>query len=170
MILQKLLAFIDHMVGTVGKLTSWLIIFLIFEMTYDVIARYLFNAPTKWSFDISTMILATLIIVGMPFVSFEKGHVSVDIIKGRFHHKLQLVIDLFFTLVMFFPLMYVLLISAWRFMIRSWVIKEFSTVSYWEPVLYPLRTIVFIGIVLLALEGIVQFIRNFHLLLTGKEL
>ncbi len=46
---------IDRTVGEwSGKMFCWLIIPLVGGLTYEVIARYLFTAPTIWAYDITS--------------------------------------------------------------------------------------------------------------------
>ena len=44
---------IDKFSKIVGNVGCWILIPLIFAMTYEVIARKLFLAPTIWAYDIS---------------------------------------------------------------------------------------------------------------------
>ena len=39
-----------------GKTVRWLIFPLVFGSTYEVLARYGFNAPTLWAYDLSYML------------------------------------------------------------------------------------------------------------------
>ena len=39
-----------------GKITAWLIVPLILALTYEVVARYFFDAPTIWAYDVTFMI------------------------------------------------------------------------------------------------------------------
>ena len=41
----------------VGKLGAWLILPMVGALVYEVVSRYIFNAPTIWAYDI-TYILA----------------------------------------------------------------------------------------------------------------
>ena len=34
-----------------GKAVAWLIIPMVGSLVYEVVARYLFNAPTEWAYD-----------------------------------------------------------------------------------------------------------------------
>ena len=64
-LLTKMLNFFmknaDRVSGWPGKTAAWLMLPLILELVYDTVARYIFNAPTVWSFDISYMIYRYLV-------------------------------------------------------------------------------------------------------------
>ena len=44
---------IDKFSKGVGNIVCWILVPLIFAMTYEVFARKLFPAPTEWAYDIS---------------------------------------------------------------------------------------------------------------------
>ncbi|MBT7955671.1 MAG: TRAP transporter small permease [Rhodospirillaceae bacterium] len=47
---------------------------------YEVVARYLFNAPTTWSIDISTYAMFWACFLGGAYTLREGGHVAVDVV------------------------------------------------------------------------------------------
>ena len=47
---------IDKFSKIVGNIVCWILIPLIFAMTYEVLARKLFLAPTIWAYDISCLL------------------------------------------------------------------------------------------------------------------
>ena len=52
---------IDKFSKIVGSIVCWILIPLIFAMTYEVLARKLFLAPTIWAYDISRFLYLSLI-------------------------------------------------------------------------------------------------------------
>ena len=52
---------IDKFSKQVGSVVCWILIPLIFAMTYEVLARKLFLAPTIWAYDISRFLYLSLI-------------------------------------------------------------------------------------------------------------
>jgi TRAP-type mannitol/chloroaromatic compound transport system permease small subunit len=70
-----------------GKVVSWINIVLIITITYDVIMRYAFNAPTDWSYTLSYMLGATMFCIGQGYVQKINGHVRVDLLYVKFYPK-----------------------------------------------------------------------------------
>ena len=160
--------YVDLVVENVGKLVSWIIIVLIGAITYDVIMRYAFSAPTIWSFDVSYMLGGTLMLMGLSYAHMRKSHVRVDVIVKSFPPRVRLILELLFTIVFFFPLMAVLLQISYVRMVDSWVIKEVSRLGMWHPSMVPFRIMMFAAFVLLALEGLVQFVANIRRMAKGQ--
>ena len=55
---------IDKFSKIVGSIVCWILIPLIFAMTYEVLARKLFLAPTIWAYDISRFLYGALFMLG----------------------------------------------------------------------------------------------------------
>lgn len=55
---------IDTLNKYIGKAAAWLVPLLILELVYDTIARYVFNAPTEWSYDVTYMLYGAIFMLG----------------------------------------------------------------------------------------------------------
>lgn len=145
---------IDQISEWTGKLASWLVLVLMCAITYEVIMRYLFRAPTVWSYDLSYMIGGSLMALGGAYVLKNKGHVRVDILYLRFSPRRQIVLDIVFTVLLFFPMMIVLLYYSIDHAWFSWVTSECSNIGHWHPPMFPFRAICPVAIFLLLLQGV----------------
>lgn len=152
-----------------AKIVRWIIILLILSISYDVFMRYLFNAPTIWSYALSYMLGATFSALGLAYVHSVSGNVRVDVIYNRFSPKVKQLIDLLFTIVFFFPL-YGLL--AYYFGVNTWkafVIKEYDINSIWYPVVWPYMTAITLGFALLFAQGVATFLRDLKTFMKGGK-
>jgi TRAP-type mannitol/chloroaromatic compound transport system permease small subunit len=152
-------------VRTVSSITDWngkhmcfLAFVLVFTITIDVFLRYIFNAPTKWSYDVTYMIGGTLFLMSISYVLLHRGHVSIDIVRKRFPPKVALAIDIVLHLLLFFPLIGVLFYVGATHAITSIVQRELSNVGFWRPPLYPFRTMIPVAFLLVLLQGLARFI------------
>jgi len=151
---------VEGVVEAVGRGISWIILVLVGAITYDVVMRYVFSAPTIWSFDLSYMLGGTFMLMGLSYAHRYKSHVRVDIIVKQFSPKVRLMLEVLFTAVFFLPLMAVLLQVSFLRMVDAWKIGEISRLGMWHPSMVPFRIMMFVAFVLLALEGIAQLIIN----------
>src|SRR5262245_9574392 len=90
----RLLALIERISGFSGITTAWLVAPLILATVYDVAARYLFNAPTQWAYEIGYMMMGAHALLGMAFTLREGGHIRIDAFTQRFSQTAKAVIDL----------------------------------------------------------------------------
>ncbi len=167
--MHSFLKFIDKTSETAGKLVAWLIIPLVLGLMYEVIARYVFNAPTIWAYDITYMIYGAHFMMGAAYLLYVRGYVRIDVLHRLLPPRWKGGIDACLFLALFFPVMVVLLVKGIDYAAFSWSLKETSTAGAWSPPLYPLKTVLPVAIFLLMLQGVAEFIRALGLAVRGKE-
>ena len=152
-----------------GRIVSIAIPVLIVTVCYDVFMRYIFNAPTSWSYELSYMLGTAVISLGLPYVHYHASHIRVDLIYSRLSAMSRLVLDVFLTVFLFFPLVFmwtrVFGANAWQ----SFVNQEVSYDSMWYPILWPFKLVIFLGFLLLLVQGIATFARDVASLTKGGE-
>jgi TRAP-type mannitol/chloroaromatic compound transport system permease small subunit len=158
---------IDQISRKVAAAASYFLILMMGVVTFEVVARYVFNRPTEWAMEITQFTLLLLAVLGGAYTLLTGGHVNVDIIYGRFTVKTRAVISLFTSLLIFLFLG-VLLWKSWDMFITSFRLNEHSA-SLFAPPLYPVKCLVPIGVCLILLQSIVRFIRYFITAVTGIE-
>ncbi|MGB9699951.1 MAG: TRAP transporter small permease subunit [Thermodesulfobacteriota bacterium] len=142
-----------------GKIFAWLSVPLVLFMSYDVIMRYLFQAPTKWAYEMTWMQYGALFILGGAYALKHKLHVRVDIFYNRWTPRNRAIFDMVTYIVIFFPVFYILVKHSIIYAYYSWEVLECSYISYWQPPVYPIKTVMAVGFVLFTLQGIAEFIR-----------
>jgi TRAP-type mannitol/chloroaromatic compound transport system permease small subunit len=168
--LIKITKFVDIISEKVGKLFSWLLIFLILSMTYEIFARYFFNSPTMWSYDVSYMLSSLILVMGVAWVLAERGHVSVDILYSKFPTRGRAFLDIFFSLVLFFPCWILVIVYMFPEIAFSWSSAEKASVGTWRPMLAPFKTSIFLGLLLFVVQGVIELIKNVKTLISGENL
>lgn len=166
--MRTLLRIIDAISDYTGRAVHYLCAILVVVLTYEVTMRYVFNAPTMWAHQFSMILTGALIAMGWAYVHRYREHVRVDVIYTRFSPRKKAFIDVIGYLLLFFPLLFAVTFDAWKEMWYSWEAHEVMTETYWFPPVGPSRTIVFVGLLLLAFQGVANFIRDLHLLTRGK--
>jgi len=145
----------------VGSLTAFLALPLIIVVVYEVIMRYLLNAPTKWAFEATTILYGCHFVLGFAYTHKHDGHVAIDIFESRLAKKPRAKLRIIVNLLLFFPTMGLLSIGAVRYASDSWQNWERASTS-WAPPLYPFKTIMAIGFCLLFLQGIAKLLEDFR--------
>lgn len=152
----------------VGKLTAYLALPLIIVVIYEVFMRYAFNAPTVWGFEATTLIYGTHFALGFGYTLKYNGHVSIDIFESRLPTRPRTILRIIVNLLLFFPTMGLLAIAGIRYAATSWSNAELASTS-WAPPLYPFKTIMAIGFVLLFLQGVAKLIEDFRSLAESSQ-
>jgi TRAP-type mannitol/chloroaromatic compound transport system permease small subunit len=165
---NRFTALIDDISDATAAFIIYLVVALTLVLGYEIIARYAFNSPTKWAFDISYMLGGTFFLFGQAYALRHRRHVRIDIFSSRFSTRTQAAVDVICYLVFFFPLWIGMLVYLYPYVMFSWSVQERSMQSYWQPLIYPFKTLMPIGLFLLVLQGVADFVRKLMTLL-GKE-
>ena len=157
--IERFLSFIDSINEWGGRIFCFLIIPIIGIVMLEVMLRYVFNAPTIWAHETSTMIFGAHFALGGAYTLLHRGHVNVDILYGRFPPRGQAIIDLI-TSTLFFLFCGLMLWKGAEFAWASILGRE-TSYTVWGPPLYPLKAVIPIAAFLLLLQGLAKFIRDF---------
>src|SRR5690606_16436896 len=124
--MTRFVLFIDRITEWFGKAFAWLILMMAFGMGYEVMVRYLFNAPTSWAFDVSYILYGTLFMMGGAYTLSRNGHVRGDFIYRLWPPKVQASVELVLYFLFFFPGILALIFAGWKYAGRSWRFLEVS--------------------------------------------
>jgi TRAP-type C4-dicarboxylate transport system permease small subunit len=67
----------------IAAASSVLLILMMGLTVADVLGRYLLNSPVKGSTELTELMLAALIFLGLPAATLDREHVTVDLITDR---------------------------------------------------------------------------------------
>jgi TRAP-type mannitol/chloroaromatic compound transport system permease small subunit len=161
---------VDSISEWTGRLIAWLIIPLVGGLSYEVFARYLFDAPTIWAYDTTYMLYGSHFMLGAGYTLLKKGHIRTDIFYNKFSPRLQGTIDATLYLLFFFPGIIYFLWAGAAEAIHSWSLLERSDASPWRPPLYPFKTVIPIAAFLLLIQGVSEFLKSLHAARKGEWL
>lgn len=166
----RTVAVIDAIAEWSGRVFAWLIIPLVVSLTYEVLARYLFGAPTIWAYDLSYMLYGAHFMLGAGYTLLKGGHIRTDIFYQNWSPRTQGKVDALLYLLLFFPGMIFFFWMGTQEGMHSLFIGERSDASPWRPILWPLKLCIPIGAALLLVQGVSEFIKSANLALKGRPL
>ncbi|HEY82436.1 MAG TPA: TRAP transporter small permease subunit [Dehalococcoidia bacterium] len=168
--MRTIIGIIDAISEWTGRIGSWFGVALVGVVTYEVMMRYLFNAPSLWAYEVSVMLGASLYILAFAYTHLHQAHVRVDMIYAHLPPRGKAIIDVLGDIFLFSPFIILLVLNAWDWMWYAWETGERMPITGWYPPAGPLRTIVMLGLALFALQGMAQLVRDFYLLIRNKAL
>lgn len=169
-VLRKILKGIDSISEKAGWFGKWFALLLVFVAAFDAIARHFFNAPTIWAYDTITMAGGTIYMLGASYNMRHDAHTRVDVIYQYLTERRKALLNVIASVILFFPLMGAMLYMAIKWAIRAWKINEVLFNSFWYPPAGPYRTIFAVGLLLLVLQAVANFIRDLHLVIRGEKI
>ena len=152
----------------VGSVFRYLILVLTFVMIWEVFNRYVFDLPTVWAHELTSMVFAVYFLIGGAYALRWNAHISVDILYSKLSRKAQAILDLF-TWSMFYLFCGVLFYKSIDFAWSSVMIMETSN-SVWEPYIWPVKLFLPISALLILLQGVVKTLSDVCIIVTGEPL
>jgi TRAP-type mannitol/chloroaromatic compound transport system permease small subunit len=159
---------IDTIADWSGRIIAWLIIPMTFAVTYEVVARHFFRAPTIWAYDVTYMLYGTHFMLGTAYTLMKVGHVRTDMLYQNWSIRRQNLVDTIGYLFFFFPAMALLLYFGWQEASHAWTIGETSDASPWRPIIYPFKAVIPLTALLLLVQGISEFLKSLYAVRTGR--
>jgi TRAP-type mannitol/chloroaromatic compound transport system permease small subunit len=166
----RLVRIIDKFTDTTGTWVAWLNIPLVLAVSYEVLARYLFDAPTIWSFDVTYMLYGTIFMLGAAYALHKGAHVRTDFFFENWSTRTRNTIDSIAYLVFFFPSLFVFMIVSGNEALYAFDIGETSEQTPWRPILWPFKAVVPLTCLLLLIQGLSETIKSVYAARTGIEL
>jgi len=164
----KILKAIDATNEFVGTAVKWLAPALMVLITIQVFLRYVLARPG----DVLPILMitagATLYVLGWGYVYRHDRHVRVDVFYARWSPRTKALIDVIGSLIWLLPWLVFLAFISGKWAWESYVTAEWWTLTYWRPPLWPMRATIFVGVLLLALQGVAQLFRGFHMLVRNR--
>jgi len=161
---------IDKFTDTTGTWIAWLNIPLVAVVAWEVIARYVFGAPTIWSFDLTYMLYGTIFMLGAAFALHKGAHIRTDFFFEKWSIRTRGVIDSIAYIVFFFPSLFLFLIVSGGEGWYAFEIGETSEQTPWRPILWPYKMVVPLTCLLLMIQGVSETIKSLYAARTGIEL
>ncbi|MGB1212349.1 MAG: TRAP transporter large permease subunit [Pikeienuella sp.] len=181
---RPITAIIDVINYRAGQIIALMMVPLIVVVVFEVFARNSFiilsNAgfeefarslglgPTLWVYDMSRMIAGVMFMAAAGYGLMRGVHIRADFLYRNWSDKTQATVDAALYLLFFIPSMILFTVVASKFWWLAYSTGETLQIdSAWGPLLWPARTAMPIGGVLLLLQGLPEIFRAFHKM--GKE-
>jgi TRAP-type mannitol/chloroaromatic compound transport system permease small subunit len=170
LILKKILIAIDSISKLAASGAKWFAWLLVLVGAYDTISRHFFNAPTIWAYDTLCISGGILYVLGWAYDYLCDSHTRVDLFYRKLSPKKQALMNVISSLFLFFPIVIALLTVSINWAIRAWRINEKMISTFWYPPAAPYRTVFTLGILILLLQGVANFIRDIYFIIRGEPL
>jgi TRAP-type mannitol/chloroaromatic compound transport system permease small subunit len=156
--MRRIVRAIDGISVVTGRILVWWTLLAVAIITYEVVARYVFDRPTNWAHESMTLIFAMQYVLCGAYAHLMQAHVRVDVVYQSRSERAKARLDAL-TALLFFFYMGIMTYTGWWFYWDSQMLREVSFTD-WGPPLYPVKFTVFLGSLLLLLQGLANFARD----------
>ncbi len=166
--MKKILTLIDGTNTWIGKAVSILSIVVAFIITYEIIMRQVFVKPTVWVAEGTVFGCGLLYMLGGAWTLRQDHHVRVDMIYHGLSRRGKALVDCL-TYLAFVLYIAVMIWASWSYVVESVSLRE-TTMSPWNPPIWPIKIAFLLSLVMLFFQQTAKFVRDLHYLVKGEEL
>jgi TRAP-type mannitol/chloroaromatic compound transport system permease small subunit len=159
---------IDKWSKWIGNVVCWITMPLMLAMTYEVLARKLFLAPTMWAYDMSRFFYGALFMLGAGYALSKGVHIRADFLYRNFKVKTQGLIDFWLYLLFYFPGLLAFFYMTTIFVVESIQRGEKGMDTAWMPYMWPIKACLWFGILFLLVQGVSELFKSYYAAKKGK--
>ena len=152
---------IERITTNIGIIAALTLVPLILTTTYEVLARYIFDAPTIWAYEVGYMLTGTHFLLGMAYTLQQGQFIRIDIFSQDMSEKTRALIDICAYSVIL-PLMMWLTYGLTSYLISGFIKNERTGQSAMNMAVWPFRIVFLIAFTLLALQVYAEIIKSFE--------
>ena len=155
-------------INRIAEWCSYLFLLAVIITGYEVVARYVFNAPSVWVHETIVMLVGVCFSVGGFVVLHDKAHITITALYDAVPETVRRLFDVLIALV---SLAYLsgLSYAAWVVAKQAWKLGETSGTAWNPPLPIVLKTALFISAVIMALIVIQQLLDAVRRLRGGAQ-
>ena len=149
---------IDWICIKVGRLAMYMVFVMMFILILSFVTRNLINIPLMWIIEMTQFIITGYYLLGGGYSMIMGDHVRMDLVYSKLSDRNKAKMDVFtsFFLVFYLITLFYGSISSLIYTIET---KQ-KLFTAWAPYVWPIKTIMLIGILLMLLQSISMFFKD----------
>jgi TRAP-type mannitol/chloroaromatic compound transport system permease small subunit len=156
---------IDWINDRFGQFATWMVLFATLISAGNATSRYLFSASSNAWLEIQWYLFGAMVLLGAPYVLKINEHVRVDLVYSMVSERVRLWIDLLGGLLFLLPICVIMIYFTWPWFVESWTLNE-ASMNAGGLLRWPVKLMLPIGFLLMALQGISEIIKRIQALAT----
>jgi len=158
--MRALVRTMDSVSRFFGAVGAVLVIVLVTLMLYDVVMRYVFNAPTIWGNDVNTWLMGASFVLSIAYAMSTDSHVRVDLLYSPDTRPRIRYFDLVGLTFIILPTVVWVTWGLWGHFTDALRTGERSGSGGWNPIVWPFKLILFVGFAIFALQIAAEIIKR----------
>jgi len=157
-IISAYVNFVDTVCTKVGRFVMYGVFFMMFVLILSFVTRNIINFPMMWIIEMAQFTITAYYLLGGAYSMITDDHVRMDLFYGKLSEKGKAKMDVFTSFFLIFYLIVLLYgsISSLEYTIQT---KQ-KLFTAWAPYVWPIKTLMLIGILLMLLQAISMFFKD----------
>ena len=157
---------IDFISLKTGRATMYLVFVMMFILILSFVTRNIINIPLIWIIEMAQFVMTGYYLLGGGYSMLTDDHVRMDLIYSKLKDKTKAILDSLTSVFLVFYLVILLIgsISSLTYTIET----NQRLFTAWAPYVWPIKSIMTFGILLMLLQSIAIFFKDLAKVL-GRE-
>jgi len=157
-----------HIEDWLNLASVFIIMFLMFFATTEILGRYIFNTPVPGHVEIVELIMAGVVFFGIAYTERVGGHVRMElfitrVLKGRAYHIAEAITTTLSLFVYLFILVY-----TFKFALFSLQVGDVTAYINWPT--WPSKFAIPLGAFFLCIRFVIELIQHISQAVVGVEM
>ena len=149
---------IDFISLKTGRATMYLVFVMMFILILSFVTRNIINIPLIWIIEMAQFVMTGYYLLGGGYSMLNNDHVRMDLIYSKLKDKTKALLDSLTSVFLVFYLVILLIgsISSLTYTIET----NQRLFTAWAPYVWPIKSIMTFGILLMLLQSIAIFFKD----------
>ena len=157
-IIKSYIKLIDYISLKTGRATMYLVFVMMFILILSFVTRNIINIPLIWIIEMAQFVMTGYYLLGGGYSLLSDDHVRMDLIYSRFSERTKALLD---TLTSVFLITYLVILLIGAYSSLQYTIQTNQRLfTAWAPYVWPIKTIMLFGILLMLLQSISIFFKD----------
>jgi TRAP-type mannitol/chloroaromatic compound transport system permease small subunit len=153
---------VDALTELVARVVAPAVLVATAVIVFEVVSRYVFNAPTIWAMELTTYLCMACYFLGASYALMRDSHIKIDLLYVKWSPRTRAIADCVMAPIFFGSVGIITWVSA------EWTVQAVragvTTGSSWDTVVWPVRALIPLGGILLLLQGLAKLVRDIEVI------
>ena len=165
-LIKYYIKFIDYISLKTGRATMYLVFVMMFILILSFVTRNIINIPLIWIIEMAQFVMTGYYLLGGGYSMLADDHVRMDLIYSKLKDKTKALLD---SLTSVFLVFYLVVLFYGSISSLTYTIETNQRLfTAWAPYVWPIKSIMTFGILLMLLQSIAIFFKDLAKVL-GRE-
>ena len=149
---------IDYISEKTGKATMYLVFVMMFILILSFVTRNIINIPLIWIIEMAQFVMTAYYLLGGGYSMLTDDHVRMDLIYSKLKDRTKAILD---SITSVFLVTYIIILLIGSISSLTYTIETNQRLfTAWAPYVWPIKSIMTFGILLMLLQSIAIFFKD----------
>ena len=157
-IIKYYVKIIDYISEKTGRATMYLVFVMMFILILSFVTRNIINIPLIWIIEMAQFVMTGYYLLGGGYSMLTDDHVRMDLIYSKLKDRTKAILD---SITSVFLITYIIILLIGSISSLTYTIETNQRLfTAWAPYVWPIKSIMTFGILLMLLQSIAIFFKD----------